>query len=621
MSLNRKLVLLFTALMAGVLILVVLVILFAFRSYSVASSTAHVRTAAEMVRVHLTEAMIQGTIYQREQFLERLEEVDGLITARVIRSHHVNAQYGDSSLDEMPADSVDRLVLADGEARFILTDEWGGGVFRGTIPFSATSTGSPNCLQCHAVAEGTVLGAVTLEISIAELKRQALTTVAGVVIVMGVFLLLAILALQRVIRPVGETAHEVEETVKRAMAGDFRGRLESRTNDDIGKIATHMNSLMAFLDHGLTRISQRVVQLTDRPPRQEENQLEVTIDLVNGLADASSFKQAIEEDETKGEIYERFGKVLTERLGITEYSIFETDGPRQMIPVMVDGMPDGECRWCDPQILTRSDMCRAKRTGHAVDGISNPGICYAFAPPSDSRKDFRHYCVPIMQQGGVGSVVQLVARADRAVVLEEQVPYVRVFMREMAPVLEAKRLTESLRESALRDPMTGLSNRRFLEEYVETLICSAKRRKSSMALLLLDLDYFKVVNDTYGHDAGDTVLKALASTLKNAVRASDMVIRFGGEEFLIVLQDADAEGAARVAENIRASVESMKISIGPTVLQKTISIGFAMYPEDSETFWQIVKFADVAMYRAKSAGRNQVVRFTSDLWQEANGNY
>jgi diguanylate cyclase (GGDEF)-like protein len=115
-------------------------------------------------------------------------------------------------------------------------------------------------------------------------------------------------------------------------------------------------------------------------------------------------------------------------------------------------------------------------------------------------------------------------------------------------VLETKRLMESLRDSTLRDPMTGLNNRRFLEEYVETLVASVQRKGAHpSAILMLDLDYFKMVNDTHGHDAGDAVLKALSNVLKQAVRASDLVIRYGGEEFLIVLLDSSAEaGRARL---------------------------------------------------------------------------
>jgi diguanylate cyclase (GGDEF)-like protein len=164
--------------------------------------------------------------------------------------------------------------------------------------------------------------------------------------------------------------------------------------------------------------------------------------------------------------------------------------------------------------------------------------------------------------------------------------------------------------------MTGLNNRRFLEEYVETLVASVQRKHAHAAILMLDLDYFKMVNDTYGHDAGDAVLKALSTVLKQSVRASDMVIRYGGEEFLIILMDSQGESAERVAETIRAAVEALKVQVAGVVLQKTISIGISDFPTDSDTFWQAVKFADVALYQAKEQGRNRVIRFDPSMWSD-----
>jgi diguanylate cyclase (GGDEF)-like protein len=103
--------------------------------------------------------------------------------------------------------------------------------------------------------------------------------------------------------------------------------------------------------------------------------------------------------------------------------------------------------------------------------------------------------------------------------------------------------------------------------------------------------------------------------LRQSVRASDLVIRYGGEEFLIILVNAVGEPADQVAEKIRASVEQMETQVGATTLRKTISIGVADFPSDSDTFWQAVKFADVALYQAKENGRNRVVRFASDMWE------
>ena len=227
-------------------------------------------------------------------------------------------------------------------------------------------------------------------------------------------------------------------------------------------------------------------------------------------------------------------------------------------------------------------------------------------------------CFPIIQSGSVGSVVQLVSTVEEQEKLQDRVPYINVYLRETAPVLETKRLMESLRDSTLRDPMTGLNNRRFLEEYVETLVASVHRKHSHAAILMLDLDYFKMVNDTYGHDAGDAVLKALSNVLKQSVRASDLVIRYGGEEFLIILLDSQGDAAIQVAENIRVAVEGLKVQVAGIVLQKTISIGISDFPTDSDTFWQAVKFADVALYQAKEKGRNRVIRFDTSMWSDSN---
>ena len=128
---------------------------------------------------------------------------------------------------------------------------------------------------------------------------------------------------------------------------------------------------------------------------------------------------------------------------------------------------------------------------------------------------------------------------------------------------------------------------------------------------MLDLDHFKAVNDTYGHDAGDIVLRHLAKTIKKILRASDLVIRMGGEEFLVLLLDTPIENGLRVAENIRKTLERSTITINDKVsLQKTVSIGAAEFPNAENDFWLAVKQSDAALYEAKESGRNRVVRYT-----------
>lgn len=616
MNLQGKVSVFAAALALGLVIALLGIGLLSFRQYSIATATEHIRSSAEIVRVSLTEAMINGVIAKRESFLQRLTEVQGLRTARVIRGPLVEKQFGQGLAREQPADDLERQVLETGKAVFHLDEEGGETLFRGTIPFVASDHGQPNCLQCHQVASGAVLGAVTLTMSIDHLRQKALITLSLMVLAVGCFVVFAFGLLRRAATPIADTAQDVEAAVQRAIDGDFKSVVKVRTKDEIGQIATDLNRLLVFLDQGLSRIGHKVAQLTNHTPNGEGNLLDNTIRMVETLTEAAHFKQAIEEDQSKDEIYGRLARVIEQRFDVHEYSLYEVlPTNNQMLPMRVDGEAHGPCRWCDPQILIRNETCRARRTGHLVDGVGAPDICYAFRPPQEGGAR-RYLCFPILQSGAVGGVLQLViddATAARAPALASEV---EIYLRETAPVLEAKRLMETLREANLRDPMTGLHNRRFLEESVENLLAQAQRRSSHLSILMLDLDYFKMVNDTHGHDAGDAVLKALAKVLVRAVRGSDYVIRYGGEEFMILLSDTAAESAMDVAEKIRLAVEGMKIPIPGGVLQKTISIGVADYPGDSDTFWQTVKFADVALYKAKESGRNRVVRFVPALWED-----
>jgi two-component system cell cycle response regulator len=135
---------------------------------------------------------------------------------------------------------------------------------------------------------------------------------------------------------------------------------------------------------------------------------------------------------------------------------------------------------------------------------------------------------------------------------------------------------------------------------------------------MCDMDFFKQVNDDHGHDIGDSVLKETSHILKNSVRESDVVIRFGGEEFLILLIDTEPDYGIKIAEKIRDNIQNNKFkSSKGGVLQKTISIGVSEFPNDTEGFWQAIKFADVALYNAKDTSRNKSERFNTDMCEES----
>jgi two-component system cell cycle response regulator len=164
-------------------------------------------------------------------------------------------------------------------------------------------------------------------------------------------------------------------------------------------------------------------------------------------------------------------------------------------------------------------------------------------------------------------------------------------------------------ELAVTDALTGLHNRRYMESHLTSLVEQALARGKPLALLVVDIDYFKAVNDVHGHDAGDDVLREFATRVKKSIRGIDLACRYGGEEFVIVMPETDMAVAAIVAERIRRRIagEPFVIRDGSTALDVTISIGIAALSGVEDNAAAILKRADQALYRAKRDGRNRVV--------------
>lgn len=165
---------------------------------------------------------------------------------------------------------------------------------------------------------------------------------------------------------------------------------------------------------------------------------------------------------------------------------------------------------------------------------------------------------------------------------------------------------EEVSRRARTDALTGLANRRAFDDYLGQQVLQADRFGHSVSLIMADVDHFKKVNDTWGHEAGDTVLKSLAATLAEGVRAVDMCARYGGEEFAIVLPQTSLMGAVELAERLRRAVESTVVAVGGQDIQVAISCGVACYPEGVLTKEALFAAADRALYEAKSGGRNCV---------------
>lgn len=178
--------------------------------------------------------------------------------------------------------------------------------------------------------------------------------------------------------------------------------------------------------------------------------------------------------------------------------------------------------------------------------------------------------------------------------------------------LRIKRYHDLLSTKAQIDALTGLWNRRYLDEHLSAEVYSVERHKSSLSLLMIDIDHFKTINDTYGHSFGDTVIQAVAEEINQVLRKSDVACRYGGEEFAIVLKDTESTGAMIIAERLRQRVSQVQLSFGKEKQSVTVSIGVVGSNQFKTRVLMpnvLLDSADRALYSAKNGGRNRISLF------------
>lgn len=181
--------------------------------------------------------------------------------------------------------------------------------------------------------------------------------------------------------------------------------------------------------------------------------------------------------------------------------------------------------------------------------------------------------------------------------------------RMKSQLIEIGILQSQLREQAVRDPLTGLFNRRYLEETLDRELARASRESYPVSIIMIDIDHFKQINDTYGHEAGDVMLKALGEVLMKHSRRGDFACRYGGEEFIIVMPNMTPVIVQGRATTLRQSLKTLAVQFGNHVLTATYSMGIASYPANGDTRESFLRAADMAMYAAKNAGRDDIRSF------------
>ncbi len=215
-------------------------------------------------------------------------------------------------------------------------------------------------------------------------------------------------------------------------------------------------------------------------------------------------------------------------------------------------------------------------------------------------------CVPMMAQSDIVALLHI-RFADAGGIPQAQ-RLAELLATHTASALASIVLREALHQQSIRDPLTQLFNRRYLEESIEREMLRSRRNNSPFSVIMLDIDHFKRFNDTHGHQAGDLLLREFAGLVRHQVRGEDIACRYGGEEFLLLIPGANAEQARQRAETIRQNLSSLELQFqGQSLPAVTASFGIAAFPEHGDDWDAVVRLADSALYRAKAEGRDRVV--------------
>jgi len=318
------------------------------------------------------------------------------------------------------------------------------------------------------------------------------------------------------------------------------------------------------------------------------------------LSITADMLQALDSVKTPGELARILPVFLRKLLPNTSGAVYIYRNSRDVLELKASwGEGDGV-----PEVVFPGD-CWGLRLGKVHLASAEHDLCCEHGGNWLSAHDTQT-CVPMISQGDVIGVLVIAADQQDGNLLESAL--VLTLSEQLSLAISNVSLRETLRHQSTVDPLTGLYNRRFFDESLKRELARAQRSKSACSVVMVDLDHFKRINDTYGHEGGDLVLKAAARIITERVRASDVVCRYGGEELVLMLPDCSAQEAAKCAESIRASLTEIVIQHGgQTVTGISASFGVAQWPGTVSSELELVQAADRALYAAKKGGRNRVV--------------
>ena len=564
---------------------------------------------ADIVKNSLTSHMVNGNMAQRDVFLDSINQLKNVQSLWLVRAKSVSEQFGNSNLaNEKPKDEIDLQVLNTGIEKIVIEESLYTANLRITIPYTASSLDRPNCLNCHNAKEGEVLGAISLSFDISEDRGSNIMVLIYIIGTISIFLIVFLIFMRKKITPYTNSFDSLSDVLKKVHEGDYSIRANPGVLKEDKEVSNWLNELIEKLETVLTGIEKNLTSFVhNRTSNVNHDKLITAKEIIEDISEIYHYKKTIENDLTIDDIYHRLILVLKDKLEINCFVIFETDLLKDERKTIFAS--NGAIACCDLKQNIK-EACRAERINSIVSSENFPEICRV----AKCKVDENYICIPFYVNEQKNIVIHIISKSqDELNNLKYKIGIIKKYLEETKPILESKILMEALRQKNLTDSLTGLYNRKYLDEIVEKQLNLDMKNGVVYAIMFLDIDYFKMVNDTYGHDVGDDILRKLAITMKKSISSNETLIRYGGEEFLILMKNATQESAKELANKINADFSKIIFNYGGDSFSKTVSIGYSFFPTDTDQFWKCIKYADISLYEAKSTGRNKVIKFSKDI--------
>lgn len=564
---------------------------------------------ADIVKNSLTSHMVNGNMAQRDVFLDSISQLKNVQSLWIVRAKSVSEQFGNSNLaNEKPKDDIDLQVLNTGIEKIVIEESLYTANLRITIPYTASSLDRPNCLNCHNAKEGEVLGAISLSFDISEDRGSNIMVLIYIIGTISIFLIVFLIFMRKKITPYTNSFDSLSDVLKKVHEGDYSIRANTGVLKEDKEVSNWLNELIEKLETVLTGIEKNLTSFVhNRTSNVNHDKLITAKEIIEDISEIYHYKKTIENDLTIDDIYHRLILVLKDKLEINCFVIFETDLVKDERKTIFAS--NGAIACCDLKQNIK-EACRAERINSIVSSENFPEICRV----AKCKVDENYICIPFYVNEQKNIVIHIISKSqDELNNLKYKIGIIKKYLEETKPILESKILMEALRQKNLTDSLTGLYNRKYLDEIVEKQLNLDMKNGVVYAIMFLDIDYFKMVNDTYGHDVGDDILRKLAITMKKSISSNETLIRYGGEEFLILMKNATQESAKELANKINADFSKIIFNYGGDSFSKTVSIGYSFFPTDTDQFWKCIKYADISLYEAKSTGRNKVIKFSKDI--------